>query len=236
MSDADSSHNTDAELWERQSWDTDLGYAVFQIWLKQDSPRNLDSAWRTYKQQEYTPSGRRLTAPSYIKQMYDGMMTSQVIGEYPKTGWEERVRKYDIERQRQELVMWAERQRTVRRNEWDLADQLLNMAKQMLEWPIYEKFFEEGEFEGETVQYLIIKPIKWGARDIASIAKIASELMRLSAEMVQGRYKMELSINLSPEALEAIKVLEEHGLTMTDAVSEFENIIIQAAKKYSVRK
>jgi hypothetical protein len=227
---------TDVELWERQPWDTDLGYKVFQLWLKQDLPRNLDSAWREYKQQEYTPSGVRLKAPSYIKAMYDGHMTSQITGEYPTIGWEERVRKYDIDRQRKELVVWAERQRTVRNNEWDLADQLLKMAKKMLDWPIYEQFFEEGEFEGEKVQYLIIKPLKWGARDIAAIAKVASDLMRLSAEMVQGRYKMEMSINLSPEALEAIQVLEAHGLTVSDAVAEFENIIIETAHRYSVKK
>jgi hypothetical protein len=220
------------ELWERQLWDTDLSFEVFSIWLMQDLPRNLDAAWRTYKDQERTPSGALVRAPSYIRAMHDGMMQSQLAGEYEQVSWEDRARLFDIEQQRIDIIKWAEKKKEVRREEWDIAKLMIQKAKLMLEWPIEEMYLEDYEIEGQNVPHVVIKPAKWGVRDISAMAKIASELLRLSAEMSQGKYEVEFTFNLSPQALEALRVLERHGLSVSEAVSQFEQILIEAATEY----
>lgn len=215
------------ELWERQEWDTDLAYHVFQIWMKLPFPRSLDEAWRQYKKMEYTESGARVRAPDYVKQMYAGAMDTQLSGQYPRVSWEERVRSKDLDEKRRDLILWTERQRTVKVDEWEMSRLLLQKAREMLEWPIYD---EEVKQE-EDGTYIIRQPARWNMRDIQAIAKVASELSRLATDMNQGKFAIEFSLNLSSEALQAVDILKQHGVQYSDVVQEFEQILIQASKR-----
>ena len=216
------------KLWERQPWDSDLEYTVFQRWLLQEfRPRDLDQAWRDHVGKDRTDTGRKIGAPSYIITAFAGNSSAQIELGSDYT-WEQRAREWDIEQQKSDLQAWDYRRHHLRLREWNVAMQLLNKAKEMLEWPLYI----EEEIHDEDGTTIIRTPTKWNVRDASSMVKTASELARLSAEMAQGHFRVDFYITLSPAAIDAMDRLMEHGVPRTELISEFEQIIMDAAKQY----
>jgi len=109
-----------------------------------------------------------------------------------KYAWEARARAHDVEnyqgikKAREEGVkeaavdderQWQERRRQLREAEFQIAEQLLAKAKQMLAFPLVKKKTEE---DGKTI---IFEPAKWHFGHISQMTDIASKLSRLAAEM-----------------------------------------------------
>lgn len=210
-------------LWERQLWDSDTSFAVFQIWLKQDfRPRNLDKAWRTYLGKDRDKSGKLIHAPTAIHHAYHA--TDNRSKKYPHSvDWPTRAAAFDAATAQEELEMWQHRRQQIRRQEWASAEALLEKAREMLEWPLYIRY-EDG---GKT----IIQPVRWSIRDIQLFLKTASELSRLAAEMETSRAKVEMVFSFSEETIQAMRELDMRGIPSSMLVKEFEAIIQDAARK-----
>lgn len=212
------------KLWERQDWEDDLSFRVFNIWLKLD-PRDLDEAWRIHTGEMYTSTGKLVKAPWHIKNAYEGKNAVQQE-QGIKITWEDRARSFDIEVQRKEHTQWIDRRRKIRQDEFEMATMLFKKGREMLEWPIYTE--EEEVIDEKT----IIKrfPSKWALRDVQGMIKVGSELARLAAEMEQSILKF--TISFSPETLEAIEILKRYGIDASDVVGQFEQLVQDAARKY----
>lgn len=214
------------KLWERQPWDSDLTWQIFHQWLMSDD-RDLDKVWRNHVNKTYTPTGSLIVAPSYIRKAYDGMTDVQIAHDQI-ISWSERARAFDNAQDNLDLEMAQQRKRRIRREEWSMAMLLLDKAKEMIKWPIYVEEIAEEDDDGNTIT-LIRMPMKWSLRDVQGLAKTASELARLSTDMVQGRYALDLNITLSRAAVDALNFLEDNGVPQSSLVAEFERILVEAA-------
>lgn len=72
---------------------------------------------------------------------------------------------------------WSRRFEALREREWKMSDAILNRLDTMLKFPIEER---EVRTDGDR-QVTIIKPIKWGAADMAKLLLAASKTGRLAA-------------------------------------------------------
>ena len=92
--------------------------------------------------------------------------------------WVERAHAYDLHREALERAaredMWRVRAAQVADTEWDLAQQLIARAQEMLRLPLVEQRLER---DGRTI---IVKPTRWTAADVRGYLELASRLMRLA--------------------------------------------------------
>lgn len=86
-----------------------------------------------------------------------------------------------------EAAKWAKRREQQREREWELADQLAQKAKAMLDFPISRMTTEK---DGKTY---IIEPADWNFAAAARIVDTQAKLARLASEM-----ETERTITLTP--------------------------------------
>lgn len=88
--------------------------------------------------------------------------------------WLDRAARWDSEIRLKEHARWATRREEFRERQWDLADQLLKRAEDMLRSPL-----SNIDKEGNASE-------KWNFRDIANFIAEGSRLSRQSAEAWDG--------------------------------------------------
>ncbi len=108
----------------------------------------------------------------------------------------DRAKELDDEAQQKE---WEQRRREWKQEEWDIAHELLEKARLMLQFPPGETVHER-----EDGTLVIVKPAKWRASDIARYAETASKLVRLAAEMETERTQQdgEMTIKVIYDAID----------------------------------
>jgi hypothetical protein len=216
--------------WTRQAWETDKEWDTFQHYLLQPPPRNLDLAvQRWYGSEKHRSTGVVIVAASDIKRSASGrsVFCPEDAVQLP---WDDRARAYDLHVLKKELLNRQHQQNQVRRMEFETATKLMHKAQDMLDWPIYEEEVVYDEDEGVTI---VRMPSKWAIRDIAGMARVASDLARLATDMSMGNYQFHLNIALSPAAVEAMNYLERFGVRVDELVREYENTIIDTARQYA---
>jgi len=115
----------------------------------------------------------------------------------------------------EDAVKWARRRVDLREQEFTLAEKLMERANDILKMPLTQEIIkgtkkvmvevdgEEHEVEVDTVT--IIQPVKVTFRDAATMAEIASKMLRLSAEMETSRSKVDVTVTSDAERLEKAK-------------------------------
>lgn len=202
------------QLWDRQPWDTDTSYHIFQTYYLPLPPneRNLQEAYRNYRVSKglgkAKPNGKTVMAPGTWKNWCDGKDPKG--RKLPGTAfensipWPARARAYDnylIEQARKaEEELWVQRQLQIRRAEWDASQALLQRFQQMCLAPIFRRAVTDTiQEDGKTInRTIIIEPAGWREADIARTVEEASRLGRKSAEMDQeklsvGDWRQELA-------------------------------------------
>lgn len=123
--------------------------------------------------------------------------------------WQARVAAYDAQVQAREReayeARWAARREAEREETWQLAQELRGKAKKMLEFPLVDVEQVTARRQGpagvQHVDMTVIKPARWGFRDVATMAEAAAKLARISAEMPTEHVVFE---DLTPRDLEAM--------------------------------
>lgn len=95
--------------------------------------------------------------------------------------WAKRAEAYDADLRAKDAVLWEQRRLELQQRDWDIAHKLTDKVLAMLNFPVSEQHIEQ---DGKSVT---IYPAKWGARDMAQIAKTASEMARLAAGLATDR-------------------------------------------------
>lgn len=82
-------------------------------------------------------------------------------------------------------TMWLQRREQVREVGYEIASQLFDKAKQMLQFPITRVTREEKgqNAKGEYINYITIEPVRWSVRDIGRMADIANKIARLTVDL-----------------------------------------------------
>jgi len=88
--------------------------------------------------------------------------------------WQDRVEVWERLKAAEDEAMWDERRRALREREWEASDRLMDKVEQMLKFPVARVTREDGT---------TIEPARWKLFDVARVAKAASELGRLAAEI-----------------------------------------------------
>lgn len=208
------SDTTGNNLWDRQPWDTDTSYYIFQTYYlpMQPNERNLADAYRRYRLakglSKTTPAGTLINAPGAWKNWSEGRTSK---GQKPagtvfenSVAWPARARAYDTYLQEQarkaEEELWKQRQLQIRQREWDAAEELWERSKQMRRAPVFRQTVTDVMREdGKTIdRTIIIEPADWKEADVARTVEEASRLARKSAEMDQekvsiGDWRQELA-------------------------------------------
>lgn len=203
-----------SNLWDRQPWDTDTSYYIFQTYFlpMQPNERNLADAYRNYRLSKglskVNPKGKLIHAPGSWQQWADGQNPK---GHKPagtvfenSVGWPARARAYDTYLQEQarkaEEEIWKQRQLQIRQKEWDAAEELWDRSKQMRRAPVFRQTTTDTIQEGGKVvnRTIIIEPADWKETDVVRSVEEASRLARKSAEMDQekvsvGDWRQELA-------------------------------------------
>lgn len=127
--------------------------------------------------------------------------------------WQARVAAYDAQVQAREReayeARWAARREAEREETWQLAQELRAKAKKMLEFPLMDVEQVTARRQGpagvQHVDMTVIKPARWGFRDVATMAETAAKLARISAELPTDRVAIE---DLSPRDLQTMSTDE----------------------------
>jgi hypothetical protein len=136
--------------------------------------------------------------------------------------WVDRAAAYDDflatkELQRQKLrrekadLEWAARRDEQREQEWDIAQQLLDKVRQMLQVPLFaertEEILEGLDPQGRIIirQIIHFEPLDWGATDMARFFEVASKMARLATGMDTDQKKIRIDVAaLTDEELERL--------------------------------
>lgn len=149
--------------WERQPGETAKAFQAFRAYRDLYPPRDR-SVLAAYRQAKGKPHARRAAG-----------IWNRWCAEH---AWVERAHAYDLHREQLERQAreetWRVRAAQVADTEWDLAQQLIERAREMLRLPLVEQRLER---DGRTI---IIKPTRWSAGDVRGYAELASRLMRLA--------------------------------------------------------
>ena len=205
-----------AELWERQSGETDKSFDAFTIFRDLGPNRTLVDVFRRRSPDSRASASGRL--PSYF------------VDWASKWNWKERAAAYDAhldsvkrikieeqvaltavevmeERDADEPdEVWEERRRRLRKQKWNLGQAMLRQAQEMIEYPIVQQ-----RLVGEDGTYVIM-PTRWYDKQVAAtIAKVGVDLVNGAVNVVsqQGQQDAEqLGVKeFMPEWLE--KLLRE---------------------------
>jgi hypothetical protein len=76
----------------------------------------------------------------------------------------------------------AARKEQVQATAWDIAQQLIAKAREMLDFPLSEREVTQEDDNGNPVA-ITIKPVGWRLRDAATLAEVADALSRISLGM-----------------------------------------------------
>lgn len=179
-------------LWERQAWDTPMGFEFFRYYLNQEAPRSLLKAYNEFRRSKMGQN--RAKDSRYVPGTYRNIAQGKTGRGISKIGavdfktralaWEDHIASLEREK-------WKDRKLELQETEWKIANELLDKAKLMLAFPIVEQLSADG--------MTLIRPADWKLRDIMPVAQLGSQLARLAAGMETENIK----INWQDEARKA---------------------------------
>ncbi len=175
--------------WEQLPNETPRGFNAFRAYLDLGPGRTLIAA------QLADDAKRKAEGKNIGKRSANGM-TSTVANWSAKNKWKERAKAYDAslhsagdnarqeERARQATVL-EERRAKVAETEWAISQSIYLKIGQALQFPIGKTTTEtKVSPDGKTTTVINHQPAEWRLRDLAVLAKVASELSRNAAGMM----------------------------------------------------
>ena len=182
--------------WDRQKGETDKAFLAFTFFRNiPRAQRSVRESWRRYWEAKTGSCGFDARAPGH----WDAWSR--------KWKWIERANLYDdhlravedkkrIEAIGEDAKVWAQRRLDQRQVEWELAELLADRARKMLAFPLQQQTTLK---DGKTV---VINPVRWAARDIATFASLLGKLGRQAvddqarpdAEATEGRVNVTIKV------------------------------------------
>lgn len=180
--------------WERQPGESSVLYDRFEVYLKLGSDRSINQACYQYKtgkdQEEGKPPRNHRPGKNWYEDASKWNWEARAIAwddwqrqerKRKEKEAEARERKARIEAKEQRLKRAAEHLEV----EWDLSNQLIRRAKDMLNHPLYTRTISDN---GQTI---ILTPAKWAMKDAVAMIKLASELGRSATGLDSNMTELE---------------------------------------------
>jgi hypothetical protein len=210
--------------WERQPYESQADFAIFQLYLEQDAPRSVNEAYRKWLSQKGDVKAR--LAPGSWRNLANGKKRNggaEIPGAMTWTAralaWDDHVA--DLERQK-----WIKRRLEIKEQEWEVGSKLLQRGREMLQFPIVTAESQDGR--------TIIMPAGWKLKDIPQVVSTGSKLSRLAADMVTDSIELDWreearKDGIDPDAIfnklvdELAARMEGGNVAGSDGSSESEN-------------
>lgn len=174
-------------------------YGYFKQFLSMDKPRSISRLARHLRMHRNSLLG--------YSSRFKWVDRAAAYDDYSSTKELERQRMY---REKSELE-WAGRRDEQRQQEWDIAQQLLEKVRQMLQVPLFKETISERladlDPDGKIIieQIVSIEPLDWSALDIARYFEIASKVARLSTGMATDQKRIRIDVTaMADEELERL--------------------------------
>ena len=186
--------------WERQEWETATAFQWFsEFYLAQSAPRYVVEAYRRWREQKRPNRGPKEAQLSAIRNP-PGSWKQWAYGTdekgHPIPGrqtWSERAAARDayliFVAHKEEEELWRTRRKRIHELEFTTGEKLMERVERMQAKVLFERSEQRVVKVGdqEVPQLIIYSPGDWSERDIASAAKVASELMRRGADLPIGK-------------------------------------------------
>ncbi len=204
--------------------------AIERIWYRLKGEPMV--AYRYFKQYLAMPTPRSM--PRLAKHLR--MHQNTFLQYSSRFKWIERAEAYDNQQTTKELEKmrvqreladkkWAERRDEQRETEWNIAQELIEKVKLMLQVPLMKQTMtdyivniENEEIDPEVLEgidkdsvvivkkVIINEPVDWSAIDISRFFDIASKMARLATGMATEHKKLRIDVSsLTDEELERLK-------------------------------
>ena len=190
----------DKTLWERQPWENQTSWALFQHYLNLEAPRTLTRAYALYRAARGLKEAAKKDVPGSYRNLAQGKRGNgdEIPG---SVTFEVRAMAFDDHVAALEREKWIKRKLALRESEWEAGSALIERAKQMLMFPVVKTVSEDGQ--------TIIFPAGWKFSDIPGILAAGSKIARLSADMVTDKVALDwraeaLRAGIDPTELENI--------------------------------
>jgi len=209
-----------------------MSTATGNLWAR--LPNETEKAYRAFS--AFLDAGPLREKIAIYRQLYGTPEAKSPAGYFSawakRFKWDERARAYDahmdqIEREAREKAAAKaaagrekERQKEIIEKGWELGQKIIQRVQEMLAAPVFRidrNLSTETSDDGKTttVNQQIIMPVNWRARDIATLAKVAVELSRLSADLPISSARIEVDIE---------RVARELGITPEELLAEADEI------------
>lgn len=157
--------------WEQQPNEPKEAFLLFQKYLNLGITRTLRKLYlQTCRDSKTEPANK---VPNRVKELAE------------KHDWVRRAFAYEESIINEDARHKAIRRAELREEEYAIARQMIDKAKDMLKFPL-----QQVTYTGENNQVTIINPADWRLTDVVALVKAASELSRLSLDMSQGRIEV----------------------------------------------
>ena len=180
------------EIWRRLPNESDDAWAAFLIYRDMQGG-SIDKAFREWRRRRDEAEGRPVD-----QELENRRADGRWFDWSRDWQWDLRRRAYqahmhDLQQQTTEAAVvevvqnvvqdWAARQEQQRQQMWEMGQELLAKAGDMLKFPLavvqQTSQVQNGEDGKQTViQTTIVNPARWGMRDAASVVKVAAELLQ----------------------------------------------------------
>lgn len=185
--------------WHRLPDESSKAYSYFKMYLALPMPRSIG---RLAKQLRMQRAGLGRYSANY-----KWLDRATAYDDYNSAKELERSR---IRREKADL-QWQERRDQQRQAEWDIAQQLLDKVRLMLQVPLFKETVRERlkdlDPDGKIIieQIVTFEPLDWSAVDIARYFEVAAKMARLATGMDTDQKKLRIDVSaLSDEELEKL--------------------------------
>lgn len=182
------------QLWERQEWDTQVGFKYFHTYyLSQVGRRSLNKAYRDNRTEIGQKPDRDLEAPSawrnwFQARNYSGKKIKRAVT------WTKRAEAFDDYCAEHNIDQWVKRREEVRQDDWELGEDMRRLSAAILaEGPSYlrqrRRFVKGKPAKGgeEAIPDRVIITLALDVNAAVKAGKLGSDLQRLAAEMATER-------------------------------------------------
>jgi hypothetical protein len=211
--------------WERQPGEPDYWYARFTRF--REMPANERTLLGAYRKERLEREQRRQDAnPSEFRSRSAPNAWNRAALTWD---WYERCRAWDeyvVDQARQAEISTAQaraadlasKRDALRGDEVEIAEQLLQRARRMLEYPLTrQRLVTSTDANGNAIATTIVEPVKWNMGDVARLILTSDKLRRLALDMETETIRVDLES-------EARKMARREGWNEDEAATTIREI------------
>lgn len=184
------------KLWERQPGEPLDWYAKFEHFRALGPQRTVFAAYRSVRAQAHpdaNPASFRATSPPNTWNKAAEQWQWHARAQWWDEHMASQARQAEIDAAQTRAADLARKRDALRGDETDIAEQLLQRARRMLEYPLTrQRLVTSTDANGNAVATTIVEPVRWNMGDVARLILTSDKLRRLALDMETETIRVDL--------------------------------------------